>query len=582
MWMSANRRKDSVKIMDFARDPHTAVAYSAAFTSRNDAVTMSVDFKSATEKAEHTASATTPVHKDFWAGLPPTLVGTPVIVAAISIVGVATCVGAGLSHWLPQQSIALVYVLAVVLGAVGFGVVTGLAISVLSFLAYNFFFIPPVFTFTIADPNELFALVIFFAVALLTGSLAGRMREVADAATRKATTLQGLNDFAGTLSATITTPAILLELSKQAGSTIRGEAIVLIADADELRIVGAGSPGDNFNPVDWQAARRAYRSAQTVYASRPGFDGAKYEFQPIIGRTSTLGVVGLAPADGRRSLEPDDEAAVQTILRHAAIALDRTRLEQETAAARDDAERERLRSALLSSLSHDLRTPLASILGAVTSLRELGTSMSPETRDDLLVAIEEETARLSRFVVNLLDMTRLEVHDIDLTRDWLDVSDIAQIAVSRARRMSPNASVTLLVSAGLPAVRGDAALFEHVVFNLLDNAIKFSGAEKVIAVAVSIVDDDRLELTVSDRGCGVPKEALVRIFETFYRVRDTDAPGTGLGLAICKRIVDGMGGTIHAVSPVNGNGNGGTRIVVRLPIPRHAKDTLGDEEKGRP
>lgn len=345
---------------------------------------------------------------DIWSRLPRPLTGPLVPVAALVATCIATLLAAGLSRWLPQQSIALVYMVVVVVTAVGLGVRTGLTVALLSFLAFNFFFIPPVFTFTIADPQELFALIVFLAVALLTGSLAGRMREVADDARRRATTLQSLNEFAGTLSGSRGFPAILDTLAGQAAATIHGEAVVLTGNAEELQICAAAPTRPTLAPVDFQAARRAYRSGETAHAAAPGWAGAEFEFHPIKTTAGTLGVVGIAASGGQRRVRKEDRSSLEIMLRHTAIAIERTQLEAEAIRARGETERERLRSALLSSLSHDLRTPLASILGSVTSLRELGAGMAPEARADLLAAIEEEARRLSRFVSNLLQMTRLE------------------------------------------------------------------------------------------------------------------------------------------------------------------------------
>jgi two-component system, OmpR family, sensor histidine kinase KdpD len=280
----------------------------------------------------------------------------------------------------------------------------------------------------------------------------------------------------------------------------------------------------------------------------------------------TIGVIGLAPSDGRRAVAVENEAALQTVLRHTMIAIERTQFGIESAAARDQVERERIRSALLSSLSHDLRTPLASILGSVTSLRQLGATMPPAAQADLLAAIEEETGRLTRFVANLLDLTRLDTEAPDLKSDWLDVADAAQAAVARAKQLFQERRISLSVVAATPLVRGDAMLFEHVVFNLIDNAVKFSAPNQPVAVAVS-APDGAVMLTVTDQGRGIPPDQLQQVFEKFYRVRngDRDIQGTGLGLTICKRVVEGMDGTVTAESPTSSGK--GTRMIVRLPIP---------------
>jgi two-component system, OmpR family, sensor histidine kinase KdpD len=462
--------------------------------------------------------------------------------------------------------VLLIYLLMVVLAAIGFGVSAGMTAALLAFLAYNFFFIAPVHTFTIAEQQDLFVLLVFFTVALVTGQLAGRMREVADSSQRHATSLQSLTDFAATLSGSQSLDEIVGVLAAQAAATAKGSVVVMLRAGDSLEL-RLRVPGDQvLEPSDWQAAERAVRSGETTTAAAPGWPGARYEFRPLLSAAGTIGAIGLLYNNGQRSAAAVDESTLQTILRHSVIAIERTRLKSETAAAHEETEQERMRSALLSSISHDLRTPLASILGAVTSLRQLGTSMPAETRADLLEAIEEETRRLSQFVANLLDMTRLDTEMIDLQKTWLDAGDAAHIAVTRAKKLFPGFVITFSAAPGLSQIKGDATLFEHVVFNLIENAVKFSKPDQPIAVA--LYEHNRsLHLTVSDHGRGIPKDALEHVFEKFFRGRDGElnVPGTGLGLTICKRIAEAMGGSIMAQSPIESGQ--GTRISAQFPIP---------------
>lgn len=502
----------------------------------------------------------------LWRRMPRPLAGTRLLAAAGVLIATATLIGKGLSYWLPYQSVTLVYLLFVVFAAVGLGTKSGLASAFLAFLAYNFFFIPPIYTFTIADPQEVFALFVFLAVAMVTGSLSGRMRDAADTAQRQAEALAGLNDFAGQMSGTRNLGAIHRALANQASQTLHGHAVVLTLAGDKPEMVATSPPNVQLDTADWQAAQRCLRSGEITFASAPTWPGARFEFRPIRIDTATVAVIGFAPVDGQRMVPVESEAAMQTLLAHAAIAIERTQLEAEGAAARDATERERIRSTLLSSLSHDLKTPLASILGAASSLRELGTQLPAEAQADLLAAIEEEASRLSQFVANLLDLTRLDTEAPDLKREWIDIADVAQSAVARSRRFYPGSSISLTALPNAQLVRGDAMLMERVVFNLIDNAVKFSASGQPITVEVAVAADT-VVLSVRDQGRGIPADQIERVFDKFYRVRDgdRDIQGTGLGLTICKRVVEGMGGTIAAMSPI-ANGRG-TAIVVTLPYP---------------
>jgi two-component system sensor histidine kinase KdpD len=288
----------------------------------------------------------------------------------------------------------------------------------------------------------------------------------------------------------------------------------------------------------------------------------RFQFRPL---TSPHGVVGVCGYEvGSEALDSNAERMFSAIIDQTATAIDRARLSSESAKQAVRLESERYREALLSSISHDLRTPLATITGAVTSLRELGERMTPESRDDLLQSIEEEGARLSRFVANLLDMTRISTGTLQAKREWVDVSDVVRSATDRARKYFPSHTFETGIATDLPLLRGDSVLLEQVLFNLLDNAAKYGGGEPVNIYARR--DGKDLVLSVTDLGKGIPAVDLDRIFEKFYRRSKTDgrSPGTGLGLSIARGFVEALGGRIHAESPAVRKR--GTRIVMRFPV----------------
>jgi two-component system, OmpR family, sensor histidine kinase KdpD len=315
-------------------------------------------------------------------------------------------------------------------------------------------------------------------------------------------------------------------------------------------------------PSEWTAARWASERGETAGRMSTTLPNAKYQFRPLRTSRSIAGAIGLKP--GGDSLSAEDERIVQALIDQTSVAIERTLLVDEAARAQANAESERLRSALLSSISHDLRTPLSSILGAVTSLRSLGGKMPAEARDDLLATIEEEAGRLSRFVSNLLDMTRVESGAVDVKRDWIDVADAVHAAIRRARKVWPNRPIETAIARDLPLVQGESALFEQVMFNLLDNANKYSNPGTPTQVKLA-AGDEGIVVTVTDEGPGISESDLPHVFEKFYRARGVDgrSPGTGLGLAICRGIVTAMGGSISVQSPVR-NGRG-TSVTIRLP-----------------
>ncbi|MBS0242672.1 MAG: DUF4118 domain-containing protein, partial [Proteobacteria bacterium] len=307
---------------------------------------------------------------------------------AVALLGtaMATAGAMALAHLLPEASLTLVYLLAIVMVAAGLGVAAGIATSVLASLAYNFFFIPPIYTLSIAEPRQLFAFFVFVIVAILTGSLAGRMRQLAQEAGERASTLQSLNAFAARLTATRETGAILSATARYAAESTQGGAVVVVQDGrdahDEqaLRISERWPPETDIDTADWQTAYRAFRSQRFVAGTASGWTGGRYGFYPIPGLRCVLGVRDGSGAETASQLS-DQHQSIEAAIGHAVIALERVQAEDEARRARSEMERERLRSSVLASLSHDLRTPLASILGAVTSLRELGQDMTPATRE---------------------------------------------------------------------------------------------------------------------------------------------------------------------------------------------------------
>lgn len=495
---------------------------------------------------------------------PPGPLATSLAIAA-SAVTTAVLVGVALEQVTRLPNLSMVFLLSVLLCGMRFGMTSAIAASALSFLAYNFFFIDPRYTFTIAEPYELLSLFIFLAVAFVTGTLAGRLREQATATRERAEATQALFEFSRKLSGAPKLDDVLWLVASQAATTVKGKAVILLDGDKGLSIESAWPPEDQLPTPDWAAARWAHEKQEPAGRGTDTLPSARFQFRPMLGSSGGIGVIGVDAGDTEDVMSEAVVATLQSFIEQAAVAIERISLVEQASKAATDAESERLRAALLSSISHDLRTPLASIVGSVTSLRTLGDRMSRSDRADLLATIEEEAGRLSRFVSNLLDMTRLEAGAIDIRRDWVDIRDAVASAVERARKAFPKRKVETAIPDKLPLIHGDAALLEQVLFNLLDNAHKYSDQDSTTKVRVT-AGPAAITLTVSDRGMGIPAEAMEKVFDKFYRVAGSDgrAPGTGLGLSICAGIVKGMGGTIKAESPIVNNQ--GTRIIITLPI----------------
>jgi two-component system sensor histidine kinase KdpD len=457
------------------------------------------------------------------------------------------------------------FFIAVLLAAVGHGFAASILASLLSFGAYNWFFIDPRYTFSIAQPHEIVALILFLFAAVLVSGLAARSRDQAEDARRRMRTQAALYDFSRKLATITLLDDILWATAFQLASAVRGKAVILLPEGDDLGLAGSYPPGEELDTGDITAARWAWQHGETAGHGSSTLPTRPWRFEPMTTSRGTIGVVGLSSDEGRLELDPDTARAVAALTDQSAVAFERSRLANEMAEARIVAATEKLRHALLSSISHDLRTPLAAIIGAVTSLKSFGDRYDANTRTDLLLTIEEEAQRLNGFVANLLDMTRLEAGMLAPKRDWVAVDDLMASAVQRARRHIGRHPISIKPHSELPLCRLDFVLFEQVLFNLIDNAAKYSPVGSPIELEAR-QDAGQVLIEVSDHGSGIPARDLERVFDKFYRIGVTDRrpAGTGLGLAICKGIVEAHGGTIRAISP--GPAGDGTVIAVRLPV----------------
>lgn len=509
---------------------------------------------------EEAAPATSPTRS--WPGWlrlrnPRWELGLPLLVVAS-----ATYLGSLIEWFVDLPNVSLLYLLAVLLSAVYAGYVAALLAAIASGLAYNFFFIPPLHTFTIASPHEVFGLLIFVITALIAGGLASRLSDQAATASRRAASTQALYDFSRKLSGTVNSEDVVWAAVAQLRASLRRDVMLLSADGGELSVAGAWPPDTELDVADMMAARWAMEKNEPAGNGTGTLPNSPFQFRPLAASSGVAAVAGYRQSG--RILDAAEEQVLGAILDQTAIAIDRARLSKESLDHAARLEGERFRSALLSSISHDLKTPLATITGAVSSLRELGDRMTPESRADLLVSIEEESDRLARFVANLLDMTKIEAGTIDARRDWIDVGDVIGVALQRAARYFPGRTFETSIGKGLPLIRGDSVLLGQVLFNLIDNAVKYGGKEPISIYARS--EGGEVVLSVTDLGKGIPDSDMDNIFEKFFRREKSDgrAPGTGLGLAIARGFVEAMGGTIKAESPAVKRR--GTRITLRFPI----------------
>jgi two-component system sensor histidine kinase KdpD len=518
--------------------------------------------------AVHVVSLPTAQHRWSLQKLLPTGEWQSYLWSALYVAG-AVALGMGAEWVFPLPTPQPFFFLAVLLAAVRHGLVVSVFASALSFAAYNFFFINPRYTFTIAQPHEVVGLFLFLIVAVLVSGLAARSRDQAEDARRRMRTQSALYDFSRKLATTIGLDDVLWAASYQMAAAVHGKCVVLLPDGEDLYQAASYPPGEELDASDLTASRWAWQRGEPAGHGSSTLPTVTWRFEALKTSRGTVGVVGLRGADGPLTLESDTTRAVSALIDQTAVAIERANLDEEMSEARVVAASEKLRHALLSSISHDLRTPLASITGAVTSLKSYGDTYDQATRADLLDTIDEEADRLNRFVGNLLDMIRLEAGMLAPKRDWVAIDDLLASAASRARRHVGGRNLVIQATPGLPLLQLDFVLMEQVLFNLIDNAAKYSPESSTIRLAARI-DQQRLVIEVTDSGKGIPAADLERVFDKFHRVAggDRQAAGTGLGLAICRGIVEAHGGQIRAVSPTT-EGNG-TAMVISLPLPAAA------------
>ncbi len=480
---------------------------------------------------------------------------------------VAAGIGLALIAQVPLPNVSMVFLLAVLFSAARFGIWPALFSSGLSFLAYNYFFIAPRQSLSVAAPHELLALFVFLATAVLTSTIAGRARDQARRAAERAMASRRLYKFARRLSALADTQSVLDHAAIQAHDDLHRPCLILLREGDSLAVLAAWPPEDQLDPEALSAANLALTREDTTGAGTMLCPTVPWLFLPLRTPDGAIGVIGLAQADDA-PLDPMARTLFETLAELTATALERARLGQEVSAARTAAEAERIRNTLLASVSHDFRTPLASILGAATSLIEYGARLPEPAQRDLLAQVKDEAEHLDGMVRNLLAMTRLEAGALEFNRDWLDLQELFDRAVAKVKRRGAPQTFHVTMEEGLPFIFADPNLLDQVLANVVGNAIQHAGSDARIVLDAKR-ENEMAVLSLTDDGPGITPEGLRHVFDKFARTpAQGGSEGTGLGLAIVKGIVEAHRGTVAAISPVANHR--GTRIEMRLPLAKES------------
>ncbi|TCK28095.1 osmosensitive K+ channel signal transduction histidine kinase [Ancylobacter aquaticus] len=483
-------------------------------------------------------------------------------------VATATLLGLVLTRFVALPNVSMLYLLAVLLPALLHGVWPAILASAMSFLAYNFFFIDPVETFTVARPHELLALLVFLIVAVIISAIAGRAREQARLAARRMRATRRLYDFTRKLSALPDRASVAEAAVVELHAALGRASVILLAQEGTLALAAAWPPEDRLDTASMTAAGWAFEHGEAAGAGTGTLPRAPWLFLPLGGleRGARIGVVGIEH-DGAAPLDTESEGLLGTLAEQTAAALLRTQLSAEVTRVRTAAETERVRNILLASISHDFRTPLASILGAATSLLDYGPGIPEEARRDLLAQMREEAENLDLMVRNLLSMTRLEAGALDMRRDWVDVVELMHRAVATVKKRGATQRFVVTSAPGLPLIEADPSLMDQALGNVVANAVRYAGVGAHIRLSATVIDG-QLVVAVTDDGPGIPAETLPHVFEKFVRAprgAGDGGDGSGLGLAITRGIVEAHGGSVSARSPAPGQTNG-ARIAMRLPL----------------
>jgi two-component system sensor histidine kinase KdpD len=477
----------------------------------------------------------------------------------LGLVTISTLIGMAIQGNLEPTNLVMLYLASTVIAAIFLGRGPALLTSILGVLAFDFFLVPPYMTLAISDTQYLLTFIGLFVVSLVVSTLTVRTREQAEAAIQREAQTSALYTLSRDLTSAVDLQQVADVIITHIRQVFGREVAIFLPENGQLHVF-ACTPEYQPDNNELAVAVWAFEHDQPAGLGTDTLPAASLRCQPLKTVRGMVGVLGIHPREPGTLLTPEQRQTLNAIAYQAALSIERASLAEQARQAELLRATEKLQTALLNSISHDLRTPLVSITGALSSLREKSLKISPEDRTSLLETAHGEAERLNRLVGNLLNMTRLEAGAIHLRLEPCDIQDAIGAALEQLGGRLDKRPVKINLPEDLPLVTMDFALFGQALVNLLDNAIKYSPKNTSIEVNVSQTRNT-VEIDICDQGIGIPPEDLERVFDKFYRVqRPESVNGTGLGLAICKGIVEAHGGTIQALN----RPGGGTIIKVIL------------------
>ncbi len=482
---------------------------------------------------------------------------------ALTAVLIATAVDWLMFPYFATANLIMMYLIAVVAVAIGWGRGPSVAASVLSVAMFDFFFVLPYFSFAVTDIQYLVTFGVMLAVALVISNLAVRIRQQAELARYREKRTGILYAMSRDLATHRGTGMLTQLAAKHLRDAFDAQVAVFLADAEKRVQLQRGELlFFELDPKEAGVAQWVFDHNERAGLGTDTLPGANALYVPLVASAGAIGVVAIRPKDRALLLDPERLHLLESLVNQVALALERTRLSDDAQQAHVAAEAERMRSAILSSVSHDLRTPLATITGAASSLAVERGELNPVARHELAQSIYREAVRLDRLLKNLLDMMRIEAGAVQLKKEWHSVDEIAGAALSGLDGRLPDHAVNTSFPGDLPLVLVDGVLLEQVFINLIENAVKYAPAGTKIDVVASSNDREIL-VHVADQGPGIPSGEESRIFDKFYRGKLAREGGAGLGLTICRGIVEAHGGRIWAEN----RSRGGALFRFSIPLP---------------
>jgi len=480
---------------------------------------------------------------------------------AIILVVIATAFGLLTRGNLEPTNLVMLYLAATVISAAFLGRGPSLLTAVAGVLAFDFFLIPPYLTFAVSDTQYIITFITLFVVSIVISSLTVRVREQAEASILREKQTSALYNLSRDLASAVDLLQVTEIIISQISQGFERDVAVFLPENDQIRVF-ASSP--NFHPDENElaVATWAYEHNQPAGRGTDTLPAASLRCHPLKSSQGIVGVLGIRSKDKTNFLTSEQRLTLAAFANQAALAIERASLAEQAQQAELLQATEKLQTALLNSISHDLRTPLVSITGALTSLDEQSDSLNEEYRKSLIITAREEADRLNRLVGNLLSMTRIESGALKLHLEPGDVQDVVGTALEQLGKRIADHKVQVYIPDDFPLVPMDFTLMVQVLVNVLENAVKYSATDSLIEVTADLLDE-KIRLQIADRGVGIPSDDLSRIFDKFYRVqRPESVSGTGLGLSISKGIIDIHHGQIYART----RDGGGTVITIELPL----------------